>query len=328
MSDHDQPVSPDATQISRRDLFLGAGMTAGALAAIGGIAYAPASQAALSKSRQYFATHVLLELDGISAGRVTSAQGGEPVISPATAVVGVEKSVQTTPALRYEPFTVRLGDMSPALYDWVGKATIGAATPRAVNVITLSSDTKEIYRLAMQGVRLTEVQLDDLSSTSTDPARFTVKMAPTQSTHQFGKGGSATLPSAKTSPILKSNFRLYIQGLESATTRARSVDPVGLQITQSGGLVPMVLRFSVPFADAGPLFTWMQETLSGKTSLRQGELQLLTRDLTRVASSVGFTQLMITRISCPAETSFGGLQHAEVECVPTAVSFNMGELLK
>lgn len=312
-------------QISRRDLFLGAGMTAGAIAAIGGLAHVPAAQAALSKSRKYFATHVVVELDGVPAGRVLTAEGGEPVVVPATAVVGGEKTL-TTPSLRYEPLTIRLGDMSAALYDWIGKSTAGAATPRSVNVITVNVD-KEIYRLAMQDVRLTEVVLDSLSAGSTDTARFMVKMAPGQSAHQFGKGGAVTMPTQKISPIMTSNFRLYIQGVEAATTRARSVDQTGLQITQ-GGIVPMALKFAVPFADAGPLFTWMQETLSGKAGLRQGELQLLSRDLTKVAASVGFNQLMITRISCPAESTSGGLQHAEVECVPTAVTFNMGELLK
>jgi hypothetical protein len=327
MSDHDRADSPDATAISRRDLFLGAGMTAGAVAAIGGLAWAPSAQAALSKSRQYFATTVALELDGISAGRVASAEGGEPVIVPATPVAGVEKTATTT-TLRYEPFVVRMGDMSPALYDWIGKSTIGAASPRGVNVITTDSVGKEIYRLAMQNVRLTEVQLDSLDAAKTDAARFTVKMAPGLSAHQFGgKGTASAISTQKTSPILRSNFRLFIQGLEAATTRARSVDAVGLQIAANGALVPMALRFSVAFADASLLFSWMQETLAGKGSLRQGELQLLTRDLTKVASSVSFSQLMITRISCPAEAASGSIQHAEVECVPTGVTFNMGALL-
>ena len=328
MSDHEQADSPDATQISRRDLFFGAGMTAGAIAAIGGLAHAPAAQAALSKSRQYFATHVLMELDSVSAGRVSSAEGGEPFLNHTVGDFG-----QRTSQIAYQPLTVQLGDMSPALYDWIGKATVGTATPRAVNVITLTSDAKEIYRLTMQNVRLSEVQLDTLSSSSTEAARFTVKMTPGTSAHQFGKGGSGILPSAKVSPIISSNFRLYIQGVEAATTRARSIDPVGMRIvptsTGSGSLpVPMTLRFSVPFVEAGLLFTWMQDTLAGKGGLRQGELQLLSRDLSKVVASVGFSQLMITRISCPAESSSGGIQHAEVECAPAAVTFNMGELLK
>ena len=327
MSDHDRADSPDATQISRRDLLLGAGMTAGAIAAIGGLAHVPTAQAALSKSRQYFATHVLMELDGVSAGRVSSAEGGEPFLIPASS-----DFAQRTSQIAYETLTVRLGDMSPALYDWIGKATIGAATPRGVSVITLSTEAKEIYRLTIQNARLSEVQLDGLNSASTEAARFTVKMTPGASVHQFGKGGSATVPLAKSSPIISSNFRLYIQGVEAATTRARSIDPVGIKIpttpTASGAPIPMALKFSVPFADAGLLFTWMQETLAGKSSLRQGELQLLSRDLTKVVASVGFNQVAITRISCPTEATSGSIQHAEVECLPTAVSFNMGELLK
>ena len=326
MSNRPKTDSSGQMALSRRELFLGAGMTAGAIAAVGGLTYAPATQAALSRSRQYFATHVLMELDGISAGRVTSAEGGEPVIEPAVATVGFDRTV-TGGSLRYEPLTVRLGDMSVAMYDWIAKATQGTATPRAVNVITLNTDFKEIYRLAMQNVRITEITLDKLDSADPNPARFTIRMAPGLSMHQFGKGSGTAITSQKASPILLSNFRLYIQGVETATTRARLVETVGIQI-KDGALMPMRLKFSVPFADAGPLFTWMQETLAGKTGARPGELQLLTRDLTKVAASVGFPHLMITRISCPAESSSGGIQHAEVECVPTAVTFNMGELVK
>ena len=312
--------------VSRRDLFLGAGMTAGALAAagaVGGIAYAPATQAALSKSRQYFATNIALELDGVSAGRLVSAEGGEPFIVPGV-VSGTDR---TGPSLRYETLTVRLGDMSAALYDWIGKATTGSATPRGVTVATYNLD-KEIYRLAMQNVQLTEVRLDDLDAAKTDAARFTVKMAPALSAHQFGGTASAAaIANQKISPILRSNFKLYIQGVEAATIRARSIDSVGLKI-DSGVVAPLALKFAVPFNNAGPLFSWMQETLAGKSAMRSGELQLLTRDLAKVAASVGFTQLMITRISCPAEAASGSIQHAEVECVPTSVSFNMGDLVK
>jgi len=319
------------TQVTRRELFLGAGMTAGAIAAVsavGGLAYAPAAQAALSKSRNFFANNVLVELDGVQAGRALSAVGGEPVIVPVSNALGAEKT-QTQTTLRYEPLSMILGDMSAAMYDWIGKATAGAASPHQVQVITSNLDGKEIYRLVAQNVRLTEVKLDDFDATSKEPLRFNVKMAPGLSTHQFGGKGVVTAPiTQKAKQLLRSNFRLYIQGLENSTNRIRSVDPVGLVESTTGGLTPMPLKFAVPFNDAGPFFAWMQDTLQGKGGTRQAELQLLTADLKNVAASVAFGPLMITRISCPAENNKEVIQQAEIECMPASVTFNMGELLK
>lgn len=320
MSSRKQSDIPAMTQISRRDLFLGAGVATGAIAALGGIAYAPRGHAALAANRTYFASQVLMEMDGKASGRLASAEGGEPFIERSGAGA----------ALGYAPLTVRLSGVSPAVYDWIGKATNGQPIRHAVNIVTLDGASKENYRLAMQDVRLTEVTLDGLDVRSNAPALFTVKMAPGLSVHQFGKGSGATAPAQKPFPLTQSRFRLYIQGVEAATTRAFAVEPVGLRLVQDGGKpVPMALKFSLPFAEAGPLFAWMQDTLIGKGGVRPGELQLLTPDLSRVAVSVGLDQLMITRVSCPTAASDGSSQFqcAEVECAPGAVRFNMGELL-
>lgn len=320
-------------QVSRRDLFLGAGMTAGAIAAIGtvgGLAYAPAAQAAISKSKQYFANNVFLELDGASAGRLISAEGGDPVLVPAGTPIGGEKfTTQTT--LRYEPLSLVLGDMSAAMYDWIGKSSIRAATPHQVQVITTDLNNKEVYRLAMETVRLAEIRLDDFRATDrTDQVRFNVKMAPGQSAHQFGGKGTINTPiGQKAKPLIRSNYRFVVQGLETATARTTSIESIGLQARADGTLAPMPVKFAIPFADAGPLFTWMQDTLSGKAgAARQAELQLLSPDLKTVMLSLVFDQLMILRVSSPAEASAGGFQHAEIECLPAGITFKMGELIK
>ncbi len=336
MASHDQTDTQAVAPLSRRDLFIGAGATAGALAAlaaVGGVAYAPAAQAALSKTKKYFANNVFLELDGASAGRLITAEGGEPVLVPAGTAIGAEKfSTQTT--LRYEPLSLVLGDMSPAMYDWIGKSTIGSAIPHQVQVITTGADNKEVYRMVMQNVRLTEIRLDEFNaalniSDAQQPVRFNVKMAPGLSAHQFGGKAIVNTPIVQKVKLLqRSNYRFYIQGLETATARTSSVDSIGLLARADGTLAPTPIKFAIPFSDAGPLFAWMQDTLAGKGGLRQAELQMLTPDFKNVAASVAFRDLMIVRISSPAEASNGGFQHAEIECLPAGVTFNMGELLK
>jgi len=97
--EHDAPDSPATTPLTRRDFFAGAGMTAGAIAAIGGIAgstYAPSTQAAAA-SRKYFAHYVGMELDGAFADPVLSAEGGEPVFVPGSVAQGITSSVRIEP---------------------------------------------------------------------------------------------------------------------------------------------------------------------------------------------------------------------------------------
>lgn len=93
MSKRDDSDTPVTGAVSRRDFFAGAGMTAGALAALGGIVGAGVSPAALAaRSKQYFSNFINFELDGAFAGRLLAAEGGEPVIVPGLAAVGAEKT--------------------------------------------------------------------------------------------------------------------------------------------------------------------------------------------------------------------------------------------
>ncbi len=313
--------------LTRRELFAGAGAAAGALAALGGLGatLAPAAQAAV-RSRQYFASFVNLELDGQFAGRLLSATGGEALIVPA----GFDEATRTLkgPSLRYEPLALVFGDMSAAVFDWVGKASTNSASPRTAAVVAYDAAGKEVYRLAMQNVRLSEMLFDSLDAGRAEVLRVSAKLQPGQSTHDLSARTTYKGEVFKQTPLLRSNFRLLVQGVESATTRARSVDQVGLLARQDGLLAPSSLRFTVPLAYAAPLFGWMNDTLAGKSGPRPAELQLLTRDLSRVSASVTFEQLQILRISCPLDARGDRtLQEVEVECLPAATVFKMGDLL-
>lgn len=317
------------SDLSRREFFAGAGMTAGAIAALGGIVGAgmPPAALAAAKSRQYFSSFVNFELDSAFAGRLLAAEGGEPVIVPGTGVAGADRTSQAA-LLRYEQLSLRFGDMSAAVFDWVGKASTNAAGGRNAAVVAHDGAGKEIYRLAMQNARLIEVMFDGFDASISEISRVSAKVLPGQSTHDLSAKTSYKGESFKQSPLLRSNFRLYIQGVDSATTKTRTIDPIGLVARPDGVLAPTSLRFTLPLTFAGPLFAWMNDTLAGKAAARPGELQLLSRDLSKVAASIVFDQLTILRISCPVDaTGDKALQQVEVECLPTATKFNMGELL-
>lgn len=327
MSKRDDSDTTVTGAVSRRDFFAGAGMTAGALAALGGMVGAgmPSTAHAAARNRQYFSTYVNFELDGLFAGRLLSAEGGEPVIVPGAP--SADLKTRTPSTLRYEPLILKFGDMSAAVFDWVGRASINAATDRSASVVTHDSTGKELYRLSMLNARLTEIMFDGFDASSLEAARVSARILPGRSEHDLSAKTVYKGESFKSSPVLRSNFRLFIQGIDSAAIKARSIDPIGLQARSDGLLVPTALRFALPLAFATPFFTWMNETLAGKSGPRQGELQLMSRDFSRVAASITLDQLSILRVSCPVDATGDKTQQVEVECQPLSTKFNMGELL-
>jgi hypothetical protein len=332
MPTRDESDTPASGAVSRREFFAGAGMAAGAIAALGsagGLTYAPAAQAALLRDRKYFSSYVALELDGAYAGNLVSAEGGEPVLVPPDPIqqVGATKYATTATTLRYETMRLRLGDMSAAVFKWIGDTSRAGPVSKNAAVITYDLEGRELYRLDARGVRPTAIATDGLDSASKELLRFNLTLVPTSSSHVLAaKTNSAVKTGLKSKALLASNFRLYIQGLESTTVKARGVDSFGLQARADGILVPTPLKFTLSFRDAAPMFTWMNDTLAGKTGARDAELQFLSADLAKVAASAKFSQLTILRVSCPAQGN-DSIQSVDVECAPASLTFDMGDLL-
>lgn len=332
MSLYEETTDENASRMTRRELFAGAGMTAGALTALGsagGLAYTPAAQAAALRDRKYFASYVALELDGGYAGNLVSAEGGEPVLVPPDPIqqVGEAKFAGTATTLRYEPMRLRLGDMSAAVFKWIGDTSRTGPVSKNAAVITYDLEGRELYRLDGRGVRPTAITTDSLDPTSKDLLRFDLTLVPTSSSHVLtSKTNAAVKAGLRSKALFRSNFRLYIQGLESTTLKVRGVESFGLKARADGVLVPTPLKFMLNFKDAAAMFTWMNDTLAGKAGARDAELQFLSADLSRVAASAVFSQLTILRVSCPAQAS-DSIQSVDVECAPASLTFNMGDLL-
>lgn len=331
MSLHEETSDENTNRMTRRELFAGAGMTAGAIAALGsagGLAYTPAAQAAALRDRKYFSSYVALELDGAYAGNLVSAEGGEPVLVPPDPIqqVGETKSAGAATTLRYEPMRLGLGDMSAAVFKWIGDTSRTGPVSKNAAVITYDMDGRELYRLDGRGVRPTAIKTDVLDPASKELLRFHLTLVPASSSHVLSTKTNAVVKTGlKSKALFRSNFRLYIQGLESTTLKVRGIESFGLQARADGVLVPTPLRFTLGFKDAAAMFTWMNDTLAGKAGARDAELQFLSADLSRVAASAVFTQLTILRVSCPAQAN-DLIQSVDVECAPAALTFNMGEL--
>lgn len=324
MNDRPATEAESGMGLSRRSFFTGAGMAAGAVAALGGIAgsaISPAAQAAVA-SRRYFSNQVALELDGVFAGPVIAAEGGDPVLMP-----GI-RNTDGPSTVAYEPLSMAIGDMTVPVFDWIGKSSGSASSSHAGAVIAYGADLKEIYRLSFQGGRIVETATDPLDATSSDPLRLHVKIAPTQANHKVGGRSSYdSTTKLRANPMLRSNFRLYVQGLVDSAPHVRSIERVGFTVGPNGSVAPLPLKFTVAFREAAPIIKWMDETLAGVPSTRAAELQLLSRDSTRVVASVTFTNLFLKRVGCPLESSSERIQSLEVECLPATIKFNMGELV-
>lgn len=340
MTTRDSAKTPMTGAVSRRDFFTSAGMTAGALAAIGtigGLTHAPAAQSAALRNRQYFSTYVALELDDKYAGNLVSAEGGEPVIVPAKPATST--IVETQATLRYETLQLRLGDMSGPVFKWMEDASKGTLTNRGVSVISHDHTGKETYRLRAHDVRPVSIMFNGFDAASNELVRFDLELSPTSSAHELGGTSNPLVKSGlKPKAMLRSHFRLYVQGYESTTLQVRTIEPFGLKAapesvqrfsgTKTSLLVPTSLRFTMLFAHAAPMFAWMKNTLEGTDGPRQAELQILSADLTKAIATISFANLTILRVSAPAQAGSDVQPYVEVECQPASLAFNMGELLR
>jgi hypothetical protein len=126
----------------------------------------------------------------------------------------------------------------------------------------------------------------------------------------------------KQKPILSSNFRFNVQGLESSCARIASVEGVGARRTASGpqpgqekfrqSSMPSVLncstiRILLPEMDAGPFYAWFDEMVIKGNPLaeRGGLFEWLDPTMKNVLASVQLGGLGIVRYE-PDPVASGG----------------------
>jgi hypothetical protein len=303
-----QPLS------AARRRFLGT-TGGGALLALGvpALAFGGAAEAYGATARSYFAGSYGLLLDGVFAGFLTGFSGGNVVgdvikVQPVGADRVQRKRVGPPHA---EPITVECGlSMAKPFYEWIKSSIEPGSRPLAKNgaIVEFDGTFKEMGRRNFSNAAVTEVEFPSCDGSSKDPARLTVTFQP--QTVALAPGSGATAPrQVAPARLLRSNFKLRIQGLEEALTRTTAIEAFDIKLT--GGASDLLHRepartvidlpnLSITVGDSliGQIYAWHQEfVLKGGGKPRLGVLDYLSPDLKSVLMSVNFSGLGIIKVA-------------------------------
>lgn len=274
---------------------------------------------ATADGRSYVSGRFALELDGVFAGWIYSAEGGHAVGEVATELVGSTRiPMKHIGAVKYEDITIEVGaSMSKAVYDWVSASLMGQAVRKNGAIIAADFNGRELNRMTFSNALITEIGMPALDAASKDAAKMTIKFRP-ELTRQVRKGG-AQLPGTnvgtKHKQWLPSNFRLKIDGLDAPVSRVNKIEALTIKqkiVTDSIGdgrdpqKEPTSLEFpnlviTFPEGYGDPFYAWHQDfVIAGRNGQEQekgGTLEYLAADGKTVLFTLTFKHLGIFKLT-------------------------------
>lgn len=317
-------------KVSRREFLGGAGAAAGTLMTLGSTALLPIvpTVAVATTASAGFG----LELDGQYVGDLLKASGGDPRLDfqPGRSP---ESLVQSSPLKLVTGLS-----MTKVFHDWVASAA-STVNSRNLAVIGGGFEASTSYRLVLRGARITEVLLSQLDGAdATTPVTLALTVVAEASSHQYPASPAPLFPGtvgAKPPPLLGSNFRLYIQGLEAETAYVAKIESLGMRAVPTATLIAtktdltwatLPLEFDVSMIAGRGFYGWLTDTLNGKKIERAGVLQLLSADRTKVMASVDLQGLGITRAARDFDANAERLARLRVSCYCRGLKFNFAGL--
>ena len=279
--------------------------------------------ASAAAARSYVAGVYGLELDGQFVGPLTGFLGGNVTADVVSEPAGQDLVPRKHPGPAHaEPITIECGlPMARPFYDWI-KASIepGAKLPRKNGaIIEFDASRKEMGRRAFTNAQITEVEFPACDRSAKDPARLAVTFAADAVRLAASKG--MVFPNQARQAWLRSNFRLAIQGLEQATTRASKIEPIGIKIAARSIQVPNLV---VTLADSSiaPFYSWLDDFVvkgnSGQDKERAGTLDYMSPDLRSAVVTLHLFNLGIVKVA-PESASADTLRRSKVEMYCEAV---------
>jgi len=178
--------------------------------------------------RSYVAGKFALDLDGVMAGYLSSAEGGAATADVINEAMGpdfiIHKHIGQP---KYEDITITVGTgMTKGFYDWIQASFTQAHQRRSGAIIAMDFQGREISRQEFQNALITEVGMPALDAASKDAAKMTIKFAPEYTRYKKGSGSAVKAPSRQQKLWLPANFRLRIDGLEAATSRVNKIEAI------------------------------------------------------------------------------------------------------
>lgn len=302
---------------------------------------------ASNNQRGYTAGRFAMDLAGQFAGWISSIEGGH-----ATSDVVVEKlgadmiQHKHLAGVKYEDITVNCGTaMSKSFYTWIQNSLDRKHTRNDGAIITADYDQKEVSRLDFFHALITEVGFPALDAASKDAAKMTVKFSPEYTRAKAKTGGAVQAPIGKgeQKKWLPSNFRLKIDGIETACTRVNKIealtikqkvveDPHGERrdyekVPASIEYPNLVITCSESHADQ--LYAWHEDFVingnNGQDKEKGGTLEYLSANLKDVLFTLTFSGLGIFKLTPDkVESASDNIRRLKAEMYCEQITFKEG----
>jgi hypothetical protein len=266
-----------------------------------------AQGAALATARSNY-----LILDGTIIGAITGFEGGNPVGTVVTEVVGVNATVtKRISAVTYEDISFQIdAGTNRIFWQWVQDTLLKKGTRKSGTIVSADLDLKETERLNFVDAGITEIGFPALATGSKASAPFKIKLRPSTTALVAGSGASIPALPKTTGAFIGGNFALTIPSL--VTNKIVRIDPFVVKVAflpsvpgqpapKGNGAVTLpglVLSVSAPFTDWK---AWAQDFLvrgnNGPAAEKTGSLRLIAADLKTTLLQMDLTGLGIYRTS-------------------------------
>jgi hypothetical protein len=288
-------------------------------------------------SRGYTAGRFALDIDGIHAGWIYSAEGGNRSSEVVMEKLPQEHHIRKHIAgLKYEDITITCG-IAMSKHFWHKLSdSFQDGFKRLDGAIHVCDYDGNIRRtLTFHQAIVTEIGFPGLDAASKDACKLSFKLSPewTRTHHGSGKVSMSDHPigTGQQKQWSPANFRLHIDGLDTACSRVSKIEPLVIkQKVTDNAIGEMRMSSREPTAIEVPhlvvttteshskkLFDWEHEfVINGKCdddNEKTGTLEYLTPDLTKTLLSIEMHHIGLFKLT-PDKLDAHGEPVRRVKC--------------
>lgn len=302
----------------RRDFLKQVGASAAVVAAIAK-ATEQQAEAADSKQRSYNTGKFMLELDGVHAGWLYSAEGGDATGHVVSEKQGSDGIIRKHLAgVKYEEISLSFGaEMSKGFWDWIKGTFDQKAQRKSGALIAADYNYNTMTVRKFHNALITEIGFPALDAASKEAAKMTLKFSPefTEYKHTVAAPIIQEPAQTKQKRWLASNFRLKIEGLDETSARAAKIDALTIKQTITENPIGEVrdyekeparlempnLKITLPEHNAEDLFAWHEDFVikgnNAQDKEKSASLEFLSPDLKTTLLALDFHQLGIFKFT-------------------------------
>lgn len=297
-------------------------------------------------SRTYAAGSYYLELDGKIMGRLGGFEGGNAFADVVIENVGPDYIHQKHISnVKYEDIILTVGsNMDKSFYSWLGDISENKYVRKNGAIIEADYTNSEISRLTFSNALIHQISFPEVNAAGKEVIWMTVKLSPEFTKIETKNKGSKVNEVISKNPQkawVSSNFRMSINGLDSATSRIMKISPIIIEqkaIENSIGdardytLEPAILEFSdisVTIADvhAKPFFDWYEDfVIKGNNDAdkeKSGSLEFLSMNRRETLFKLEFSNLGIYKFR-PEKNTNEEIRRDAISMYVEKVKFSAG----